>query len=499
MSSLPIEAEESARENGAAARAPVNIDALLAKIRERLRDQGDKAGDTPSPFQPVFADADAGARKAGDLRDSSDLAWLNQNYTFGRRPIGERLDSMLATQPRTWKSRLADKGKRILARFLDRLLGEYLESELHYNAHVVRVLNDTSKYIDYRDSAIFWELIKKIDVDTSKALDRIAQIQDDQNLALVAVERRVISHLDEALRGVNKPMGEVLAFKDQTQETLKTVDSVVRGLEGALARLASQKGQMSAESPNAPRGTDSENHIPDYSYLLLENRFRGSEEMIKDRLSIYPPIFAGVEKPVLELGPGRGELQTLFREFTGQGRSGIPSYGIDIDEAMVQASREKGLDVRLEDGLAHLRSLPDQSLGGVIAVQVVEHLTRQQLHELFLLCAAKVVKGGAIIFETINPRSLLALSSNYFRDPTHVWPLHPDTLSYGMNLAGLQIEEVRLLSPVPQEAQLRPLAVEEYMTPRWSHMIELFNDNIKKLNDLLYGYQDYCVVARTNG
>ena len=103
--------------------------------------------------------------------------------------------------------------------------------------------------------------------------------------------------------------------------------------------------------------------------------------------------------------------------------------------------------------------------------------------------------GGRVIFETINPRSLLALSSNYFRDLTHVWPLHPDTLSYAMNLAGLQVREVKYLSPVSEEAQLRPVAVEEYMTPRWALAVERLNSNFEQLNELLYGYQDYCVIA----
>jgi O-antigen chain-terminating methyltransferase len=163
---------------------------------------------------------------------------------------------------------------------------------------------------------------------------------------------------------------------------------------------------------------------------------------------------------------------------------------------MVEASTLAGFDARLGDGIAHLRSLNDRSLGGVIAIQVVEHLTKSQLEELMRLCASKVEKGGKIVFETINPRSVLALSSNYFRDPTHIWPLHPDTLAYIMSLSGLEIEEVKLLSPVSTSALLKDIPVEEYMTPRWAHAISLINHNFKQLNELLYGYQDYCVIAK---
>ena len=128
-------------------------------------------------------------------------------------------------------------------------------------------------------------------------------------------------------------------------------------------------------------------------------------------------------------------------------------------------------------------------------MQVVEHLTKEQLARLFELCKSKVEKGGRVIFETINPRSLLALSSNYFRDPTHVWPLHPDTLAYAMSLAGLKIVETKFLSPVDQGSLLKPIPAGEFMTPRWAFTVETLNRNLTQLNDLLYGCQDYCIVA----
>ena len=125
----------------------------------------------------------------------------------------------------------------------------------------------------------------------------------------------------------------------------------------------------------------------------------------------------------------------------------------------------------------------------------LQHLSRAQLDELYRLCAKKVGRGGKIVLETINPQSMLALSSNYFRDPTHVWPLHPDTLSYGLTLAGLKVIEVRKLSPVPAGAMLQLVPVEDYMTPRWAHTIGLLNKNFTQLNEMLYGFQDYCVIA----
>ena len=64
-----------------------------------------------------------------------------------------------------------------------------------------------------------------------------------------------------------------------------------------------------------------------------------------------------------------------------------------------------------------------------------------------------------------------------------------------MNLAGLKVREIKPLSPVAEEAQLRRLEVEEFMTPRWAFAVERINANFAQLNHLIYGFQDYCIVA----
>jgi O-antigen chain-terminating methyltransferase len=129
-----------------------------------------------------------------------------------------------------------------------------------------------------------------------------------------------------------------------------------------------------------------------------------------------------------------------------------------------------------------------------VAIQVVEHLTREQLKELCELVKRKVRPGGRIAFETINPQSLLALSSNYFRDPTHVWPMHPDTLGYMATLAGLRIIETKMLSPVAPNHLLKEIPIDSSHTPAVGDAINRINENIGQLNRLLYGFQDYCIV-----
>ncbi len=477
--------------------APLDIRALMANIRASVAKEIETHGRQRPAFKPeASSPSTTGTRKAGELLQSEELRYLNSNYSFSSRL---NFDGLQSHRPGFLGRTIVAVKRKLMRVIFDSLLKEYFAAERDFNANVVRMFNDISKYVDSRDASNFWELIRKIDVDTTKALERIERLSDEYGASLRSTERRVFDELYAGLREVNGLVTTLQGSSQRHEASLKTLDSVARGLEGAVARVSAPLSSASAPSASAQQASETSAKAPDQSYVLLENRFRGSEAEIRERLTIYPPLFAVdrfggdpavASSEVLEIGSGRGELQILFKE------AGIPARGIDMDGAMVQVAAERGVKTAFGDGLRALEEAPDRSLRGVIAIQVVEHLTRQQLETLMKLCSQKVRAGGVVVFETINPQSLTALSSNYFRDPTHVWPMHPDTLSYMMTLGGLDVQEVRLLSPVPDGALLRSLAVEDYMTPRWMEMVTLFNHNISRLNSLLYGHQDYCVIAK---
>lgn len=450
--------------------------AIMNQIRKRVQQDAESCRDQRKSFSGASVDINRG-RKAGELVNSEELRYLNAHYAFGPQL---NLDSVTSHRPGLIGKTIVRVKRKLLALVWD-LLKDYFAAEREFHANLVRFLNDTSQYVDARDSSNFWEIIRKIDVDVTKVLERIERINDEQMAALRSNERLVFDVVDQNLRGA---IGELRSTAAQHGDQLGTLESVVRGLEGIIASL-----KRSPQSTKDNKLVDQE-PVPDFSYLMLENRYRGSEQEIRTAMESYVEIFRGAQAPILEIGPGRGELLELLRE------RGIAARGVDYDRAMVEQCHSKGLEVLHGDGLKVMEEAEPGSLGGVIAIQVVEHLNRNQLDELFRLCFAKVRPGGRVVFETINPRSLLALSSNYFRDPTHVWPLHPDTLEYRMNLAGLKTVQVQYRSPVPAEAELQKLVVEPYMTPRWAHTIECMNQNFRQLNELLYGYQDYCIVGQ---
>jgi 2-polyprenyl-3-methyl-5-hydroxy-6-metoxy-1,4-benzoquinol methylase len=227
------------------------------------------------------------------------------------------------------------------------------------------------------------------------------------------------------------------------------------------------------------------NPVPHFDYFGFEERFRGSEEDIKDRQRVYIEYFREVEQ-VLDIGCGRGEFLELLKE------AGINARGVDLDLDMVLYCQEKGLDVVKEDAFAYLESVPDEALGGLFAAQVVEHLEPTCLVELVHLCQRKLRPGGILIFETPNPVCLTVFARSFYMDFTHIKPIHPEAMKFLFESAGFQDLQLKCSSPV--EASMRIPSLSGVSGD--AKVAEEFNRGIERLNDLLYGFQDYAVVGR---
>jgi O-antigen chain-terminating methyltransferase len=163
---------------------------------------------------------------------------------------------------------------------------------------------------------------------------------------------------------------------------------------------------------------------------------------------------------------------------------------------MAAVCRERGLEASVGDGLSYLLSLPDESLGGLFAAQVVEHLEPDYLMRFLEAAYLKLRPGSKIVLETINPACWFAFFSSYIRDVTHVRPLHPDTLQYFLRASGFQRVDVRYSAPYPEEHKLQTAphsGAGQQDGPTASEII--FNDNFKKLNSLLFTYMDYAAIG----
>lgn len=188
---------------------------------------------------------------------------------------------------------------------------------------------------------------------------------------------------------------------------------------------------------------------------------------------------------MLDVGCGRGEFLALLSQHR------ISARGIDLNAAMVDVCREKGLDATNADALTYLRAQPDGSLGGLFAAQVIEHLEPSYLTQFLDAAFDKLRPGAPIVLETINPGCWFAFFESYIRDLTHERPVHPDTLKYLLIATGFQRVDIRYLAPYPDAEKLQPLPENAAL----ADSIDTLNANVEKINRLLFTYLDYAAIG----
>src|SRR5262249_28940089 len=144
-------------------------------------------------------------------------------------------------------------------------------------------------------------------------------------------------------------------------ERLTLVDERTQALKRELEVRALAGRQL---SPESPRPIPAPLEAP--AYVVFEDRFRGSQEDVARRVEHYLPLLTAASD-IVDLGCGRGELLDLLRAH------GIAARGVDMNSAMVELCRSRGLDVEEGDALSFLQRQRDDSIGGLVAIQVVEH------------------------------------------------------------------------------------------------------------------------------
>jgi 2-polyprenyl-3-methyl-5-hydroxy-6-metoxy-1,4-benzoquinol methylase len=316
-------------------------------------------------------------------------------------------------------------------------------------------------------------------------LQKITAFVESKDRLVAAMAAARLDQHDQLLNQLADIQAQIAVLQRATQ-MLTRVDireSIVDSRRSAVR--GPQSEQPSALSPQPSR---------DYQYLAFEDRFRGSEEQIREKLRAYVPLFAGA-KDVLDVGCGRGEFLALLKA------AGVSARGVDANREMVAAASERGLDVVESDALAYLESLADGSLGGLMAAQVVEHLEPAYLIRLLATAYQKLRPGAPLVVETINPSCWLAFFSSYIRDFTHVQPIHPETLQYLLQANGFGKVTLQYSEPVPDHVKMQPVdvaavaAAGDAQATALVQMARTLNANAAILNNLLFTYLDYAAIG----
>ncbi len=352
-----------------------------------------------------------------------------------------------------------------------------LQQQVHFNAAVVQVLRD------------LYHFVQTSSYDLVRRMDAMFYPLDQEQAALHAALQDLRAALDEAEERLRASLAQAEARREQRYQELAHRQELDRRglaflrmkLDGLLARLG--PGGPSAVGPAAAEEREA---LRDHDYYRFEDLYRREEE-VRALQQEYLPFFQG-RKNVLDLGCGKGEFLELLRE------SGIEGYGVDLNQEMVRRCQEKGLRAFQGDALQHLAGLPDGSLGGLFAAHLIEHLPPRTLLELIQTAWAKLQPGAYLILETPNPLCLWALVNYFYLDMSHIKPVHPQALTFLLEMHGFREVEVRYLHPVPEG--VRMVLLPEGGGSEWGEMAALLNTNFGRLNDLLYGYADYAVIAR---
>ena len=359
-----------------------------------------------------------------------------------------------------------------LAGFVWRLLGPALQQQLTFNAAVVDHLNRSGRAQSDAHRCLA-ELVPRL-------REGFAATVTFQSL-LVQFAQQITPVLDARARAIQAAIEELQTVAAVAQ---RASASTQREVERFLAGASGPGHVARTETPaTTQRVADS------YKYVGFEDRFRGAEAEIRSRLEAYVPYFAAASD-VLDIGCGRGEFLELMQS------AGVRARGLDINASMVEVCRAKGLDASQGDALGYLGALPDHSLGGIIAVQVVEHLEPDYLMRFLQAAFHALRPGSRIVLETINPTCWVAFFESYIRDLTHVRPVHPETLQYLLLASGFHQVDIVYRSPVGDKLQtVQPPGGGDAMPESVAQLIGAFNQNVERLNARMFTYLDYATVG----
>lgn len=135
---------------------------------------------------------------------------------------------------------------------------------------------------------------------------------------------------------------------------------------------------------------------------------------------------------VVELGAGAGHFLAYLR------RKGFTRLrGVDLSAPLVALAKAQDLDVGHGEARDFLAGLADASCAAVVAIDLVEHLQRDELLETVKACRRVLQPGGVLLVQTVNGQGLFP-GQVMFGDYTHVTILNPASLTQVLALCGFE-------------------------------------------------------------
>ena len=167
-----------------------------------------------------------------------------------------------------------------------------------------------------------------------------------------------------------------------------------------------------------------------YQYQATARGIHGLPDVIRaaqDRTHIWKRIVApwlpeDKGQPVAELACGHGSFLWWLKE---QGFKQVT--GVDSSKEQIEFARLIGATAEIKDALSWLGEQSAGSQHALVAIDFLEHISKDDVMELLRQAHRVLAKGGRFILRYPNGDSPL-VGMNLFNDITHVWTYTPNCL-----------------------------------------------------------------------
>lgn len=311
-----------------------------------------------------------------------------------------------------------------------------------------------------------------------RALQNLLHRQQQEYLAAIADLQEDCQALQEQNAAFQQ---QLHALQSSTTQAIRENSERLDAANRRIKTLQLVQSSAAASAGNAVAVNNTKLPAADMDpgfYLAFEDRFRGTPETIRERLSAYLPTLREnglLQQPghrIVDLGCGRGEWLKLLQD------EGYNALGLDLSPVNTALCKELSLEALTGDAIAWLTEQTDSSISCITGFHIIEHLEFPVLRQLFEQAMRVLQPGGLLILETPNAENLVTGATHFHTDPTHLHPLPPALTEFIADYYGFADIQIRRLHPIPDEYQIH----EDSETAR-------------RCNNYFYSAQDYALVA----
>ncbi|MEU9569340.1 class I SAM-dependent methyltransferase [Streptomyces massasporeus] len=156
--------------------------------------------------------------------------------------------------------------------------------------------------------------------------------------------------------------------------------------------------------------------------------------------------------PVADVGSGPGYVTARLHE------AGLPVFGVDASPRMVALARRAHPGLRFHVGSMTALDLPDETLGGIVALYSIIHVPDDHLPAAFAEFRRVLLPGAPVLlgFQSGDEDGHQRLTERYGQEIAldYYWRT-PDTVAAHLAAAGLELHARVLREPCPGEKRPR--------------------------------------------